>query len=105
SVFGGSVGETCGKKVTEVMDMATRVGIPVIGINDSGGARIQVAVTSLAMYSEIARRQVPLSGQSPQISILLGTSAGGAVYAPVTSDFIFAVDGRTKMFVSCPSVI
>ena len=105
SVFGGSVGETFGKKVTEVMDMATRVGIPVIGINDSGGARIQDAVTSLAMYSEIARRQVPLSGQSPQISILLGPSAGGAVYAPVTTDFLVAVDGRTQMFVTGPAVI
>ena len=71
TVYGGSVGETFGKKVMEVMDMATRIGCPVIGINDSGGARIQDAVTSLAMYSEIARRQLPLSGQSPQISILL----------------------------------
>ena len=105
SVFGGSVGETFGKKVTEVMDMATRTGIPVIGINDSGGARIQDAVTSLAMYSEIARRQLPLSGQSPQISILLGPSAGGAVYAPVTTDFLVAVEGRTQMFVTGPAVI
>jgi len=105
SVFGGSVGETFGKKVTEVMDMATRTGIPVIGINDSGGARIQDAVTSLAMYSEIARRQLPLSGQSPQISILLGPSAGGAVYAPVTTDFLVAVEGCTQMFVTGPAVI
>ena len=105
TVYGGSVGETFGKKVMEVMDMATRIGCPVIGINDSGGARIQDAVTSLAMYSEIARRQLPLSGQSPQISILLGPSAGGAVYAPVTTDFVIAVEGRTQMFVTGPAVI
>lgn len=105
TVYGGSVGESFGKKVVEVMDMATRIGCPVIGINDSGGARIQDAVTSLAMYSEIARRQLPLSGQSPQISILLGPSAGGAVYAPVTTDFVIAVEGRTQMFVTGPAVI
>lgn len=105
TVYGGSVGETFGKKVTEIMDMATRIGCPIIGINDSGGARIQDAVTSLAMYSEIGRRQMPLSGQSPQISILLGPSAGGAVYAPVTTDFLVAVDGRTQMFVTGPAVI
>ena len=105
TVFGGSVGETFGKKVVEIMDMAIRIGCPVVGINDSGGARIQDAVTSLAMYSEIARRQLPLSGQSPQISILLGPSAGGAVYAPVTTDFLVAVDKRTQMFVTGPAVI
>ncbi|WP_238596861.1 acyl-CoA carboxylase subunit beta [Corynebacterium heidelbergense] len=105
SVYGGSVGETFGKKVCEVMDMAARTGCPIIGINDSGGARIQDAVTSLAMYSEIARRQIPLSGQSPQISILLGPSAGGAVYAPIITDFVIAVEGRTQMFVTGPAVI
>lgn len=77
TVYGGSVGMTFGRKVSEVMDMAIRIGCPVIGIQDSGGARIQDAVTSLAMYSEIARRQLPLSGRSPQISIMLGKSAGG----------------------------
>lgn len=105
TVYGGSVGETFGKKVVEVMDMATRIGCPIVGINDSGGARIQDAVMSLAMYSEIGRRQLPLSGQSPQISILLGPSAGGAVYAPVTTDFVVAVEGRTQMFVTGPAVI
>lgn len=105
SVYGGSVGETFGKKVVEVMDMALRVGCPIVGINDSGGARIQDAVMSLAMYSEIARRQMPLSGVVPQISILLGPSAGGAVYAPVTTDFVVAVEGRTQMFVTGPAVI
>ncbi|MDU0479136.1 acyl-CoA carboxylase subunit beta [Staphylococcus chromogenes] len=105
TVYGGSVGETFGRKVCEVMDMAIRIGCPVIGIQDSGGARIQDAVTSLAMYSEIARRQLPLSGRSPQISIMMGKSAGGAVYAPVTTDFVVAVDGRAEMYVTGPAVI
>lgn len=105
TVFGGSVGVTFGKKVCEVMDMAIRIGCPVIGIQDSGGARIQDAVTSLAMYSEIARRQMPLSGRSPQISIMLGKCAGGAVYAPVTTDFVIAVDEEAEMYVTGPAVI
>ncbi|MEJ4100859.1 acyl-CoA carboxylase subunit beta [Corynebacterium mastitidis] len=105
TVYGGSVGVTFGRKVVEVMDMAIKIGCPVIGIQDSGGARIQDAVTSLAMYSEIARRQMPLSGRSPQISIMLGKSAGGAVYAPVTTDFVIAVDGETEMYVTGPAVI
>ena len=105
TVYGGSVGVTFGRKVTEVMEMAIKIGCPVIGIQDSGGARIQDAVTSLAMYSEIARRQLPLSGRSPQISIMLGKSAGGAVYAPVTTDFVIAVDGQSEMYVTGPNVI
>ena len=105
TVYGGSVGVTFGKKVTQVMDMAVKIGCPVIGIQDSGGARIQDAVTSLAMYSEIARRQMPLSGRSPQISIMMGKSAGGAVYAPVTTDFVIAVDEEAEMYVTGPNVI
>ncbi|MDO5076733.1 acyl-CoA carboxylase subunit beta [Corynebacterium sp.] len=105
TVYGGSVGVTFGRKVCEVMDMAIKIGCPVIGIQDSGGARIQDAVTSLAMYSEIARRQLPLSGRSPQISIMMGKSAGGAVYAPVTTDFVIAVEGRAEMYVTGPDVI
>lgn len=105
TVYGGSVGVTFGQKVTQVMDMAARIGCPVIGIQDSGGARIQDAVTSLAMYSEIARRQMPLSGYAPQISIMMGKSAGGAVYAPVTTDFVIAVDGEAEMYVTGPAVI
>ncbi|MFD2456495.1 acyl-CoA carboxylase subunit beta [Corynebacterium mendelii] len=104
TVYGGSVGVTFGKKVCEVMDMAIKIGCPVIGIQDSGGARIQDAVTSLAMYSEIARRQLPLSGRSPQISIMLGKCAGGAVYAPVTTDFVVAVEDA-EMYVTGPDVI
>ena len=105
TVYGGSVGVTFGRKVVEVMEFAIKIGCPVIGIQDSGGARIQDAVTSLAMYSEIARRQLPLSGRSPQISIMLGKSAGGAVYAPVTTDFVVAVDGQSEMYVTGPNVI
>ena len=105
TVYGGSVGVTFGRKVCEVMDMAIKIGCPVIGIQDSGGARIQDAVTSLAMYSEIARRQLPLSGRSPQISIMMGKSAGGAVYAPVTTDFVVAVDGEAEMYITGPAVI
>lgn len=105
TVYGGSVGVTFGRKVTELMEMAIKVGCPVVGIQDSGGARIQDAVTSLAMYSEIARRQLPISGRSPQISIMLGKSAGGAVYAPVTTDFVVAVDGQSEMYVTGPNVI
>lgn len=105
TVYGGSVGVTFGRKVCEIMDMAIKIGCPVIGIQDSGGARIQDAVTSLAMYSEIARRQLPLSGRSPQISIMLGKCAGGAVYAPVTTDFVIAVEGRAEMYVTGPEVI
>ncbi|EPD68436.1 acyl-CoA carboxylase subunit beta [Corynebacterium pyruviciproducens] len=105
TVYGGSVGVTFGRKVCEVMDMAIKVGCPVIGIQDSGGARIQDAVTSLAMYSEISRRQLPLSGRSPQISIIMGKCAGGAVYAPVTTDFVVAVDERAEMYVTGPAVI
>ncbi len=105
TVYGGSVGVTFGRKVCEIMDMAIKIGCPVIGIQDSGGARIQDAVTSLAMYSEIARRQLPLSGRSPQISVMLGKCAGGAVYAPVTTDFVIAVEGRAEMYVTGPDVI
>ena len=105
TVYGGSVGVTFGRKVCEVMERAIKIGCPVIGIQDSGGARIQDAVTSLAMYSEIARRQMPLSGRSPQISIMLGKCAGGAVYAPVTTDFVIAVEGNAEMYVTGPAVI
>ncbi|MHA2789996.1 acyl-CoA carboxylase subunit beta [Corynebacterium sp. S7] len=105
TVYGGSVGVTFGKKVVEVMELGIKVGCPIIGIQDSGGARIQDAVTSLAMYSEIARRQLPQSGRAPQISIMLGKSAGGAVYAPVTTDFVIAVEDQSEMYVTGPAVI
>ncbi|WP_257162106.1 acyl-CoA carboxylase subunit beta [Corynebacterium cystitidis] len=105
TVYGGSVGVTFGRKVVEVMEFAIKISCPIIGIQDSGGARIQDAVTSLAMYSEIARRQLPQSGRAPQISIMLGKSAGGAVYAPVTTDFVVAVEDQAEMYVTGPAVI
>lgn len=105
TVFGGSVGEGFGKKVCAIMDFAIKVGCPIIGINDSGGARVQDAVTSLAYYSEISKRQYPASGYVPQISIMLGKCAGGAVYAPVTTDFVVAVKDQAYMFVTGPDVI
>ena len=105
TVFGGSVGEGFGKKVCAIMDLAIKIGCPIIGINDSGGARVQDAVTSLAFYSEISRRQYPASGLVPQISIMLGKCAGGAVYAPVTTDFVVAVQDQAYMFVTGPDVI
>jgi len=105
TVFGGSVGEGFGRKVCAIMDLAIKIGCPIIGINDSGGARVQDAVTSLAYYSEISRRQYPASGQVPQISIMLGKCAGGAVYAPVTTDFVVAVQDQAYMFITGPDVI
>lgn len=104
TVFGGSVGEVFAKKVCQIMDFALKMGCPVIGINDSGGARVQEAVTALAVYSEIGRRQLPLSGLVPQISIMLGKCAGGAVYGPVTTDFVVAVED-SYMFVTGPDVV
>lgn len=104
TVFGGSVGEVFAKKVCNIMDFALKMGCPVIGINDSGGARVQEAVTALAVYSEIGRRQLPLSGLVPQISIMLGKCAGGAVYGPVTTDFVVAVED-SFMFVTGPDVV
>lgn len=105
TVFGGSVGEAFGKKVCAIMDLAIKTGCPIIGINDSGGARVQDAVTSLAFYSEISQRQYPASGFVPQISIMLGKCAGGAAYAPVTTDFVVGVQDTAYMFVTGPDVI
>src|SRR5699024_11282191 len=97
TVFGGSVGEAFGKKVCALMDFAIKIGCPIIGINDSGGARVQDAVTSLAYYSEISKRQYPASGYVPQTSIMLDKCAGGAVFAPVTPDFVEADKDQAYM--------
>lgn len=105
TVFGGSVGEMFGRKVCAIMELASRMGCPIVGINDSGGARIQDAVASLAWYAEMGRRQVPLSGVCPQISILLGKCAGGAAYQPINTDLVVAVDQQAYMFVTGPDVI
>ncbi|WP_307795667.1 acyl-CoA carboxylase subunit beta [Actinacidiphila acididurans] len=105
TVFGGSLGEMYGQKVVKVMDLALRTGCPVIGLNDSGGARIQEGVESLALYAEIVKRHVRASGVVPQISLVLGPCAGGAVYAPAITDVVVMVDGISHMFVTGPDVV
>ncbi|BCI55759.1 propionyl-CoA carboxylase subunit beta [Mycolicibacterium litorale] len=105
TVFGGSVGEMFGRKVSRLMEWVAMVGCPIIGINDSGGARIQDLATSLAWYAELGRRHELLSGLVPQISIILGKCAGGAVYSPIQTDLIVAVRDQGYMFVTGPDVI
>jgi propionyl-CoA carboxylase beta chain len=105
TVFGGSLGEVFGEKIVKVMDLALKVGCPVIGINDSGGARIQEGVAALGLYAEIFRRNVHASGVIPQISLVLGPCAGGAVYSPAITDFIVMVEKTSHMFITGPDVI
>lgn len=105
TVLGGSLGEYHAKKITELLDAAMRVKAPVIGINDSGGARIQEGVDSLSGYGEIFQRNVMASGVIPQISLVMGPCAGGAVYSPALTDFIFMVHGTSYMFVTGPEVV
>lgn len=105
TVFGGTVGEMFGRKVARLMEWCAMVGCPIVGINDSGGARIQDAVTSLAWYAELGRRHELLSGLVPQISIILGKCAGGAVYSPIQTDLVVAVRDQGYMFVTGPDVI
>ncbi|WP_016776918.1 acyl-CoA carboxylase subunit beta [Anaerophaga thermohalophila] len=105
TVFGGSLSETFAQKICKVMDMAMKVGAPVIGINDSGGARIQEGVTSLAGYAEIFERNILASGVIPQISAIFGPCAGGAVYSPALTDFIMMTEQTSYMFVTGPKVV
>lgn len=105
TVLGGSVSETHAKKICKIMDMAVQNGAPIIGINDSGGARIQEGVDSLAGYGEIFQRNVEASGVVPQISVIMGPCAGGAVYSPAMTDFIFMVKDSSYMFVTGPDVV
>src|SRR3954468_12349022 len=105
TVFGGSLGEVFGEKIVKVMDLATKIGCPLIGINDSGGARIQEGVVSLGLYGEIFRRNVHASGVIPQISLIMGPCAGGAVYSPAVTDFTVMVDQTSHMFITGPDVI
>jgi acetyl-CoA carboxylase carboxyltransferase component len=105
TVFGGSLGEVFAEKIVKVMDLAVRMGCPVIGINDSGGARIQEGVVSLGGYADIFFRNVRASGVIPQISVVLGPCAGGAVYSPAITDFIFMVRETSHMFITGPEVI
>ncbi|MDA8137155.1 MAG: acyl-CoA carboxylase subunit beta [Desulfobacteraceae bacterium] len=105
TVMGGSLGEGHSQKICKVMDLASRVGSPVIGLNDSGGARIQEGVDALAAYGEIFHRNVNASGVIPQISCMMGPCAGGAVYSPSITDFIFMVESTSNMFVTGPNVV
>jgi propionyl-CoA carboxylase beta chain len=105
TVFGGSLGEVFGEKIVKVMDLALKTGCPIIGINDSGGARIQEGVVSLGLYGEIFYRNVQASGVIPQISLIMGPCAGGAVYSPAITDFIVMVDKTSHMFITGPDVI
>ncbi len=105
TVFGGSLSEAYAEKICKVMDLAMKVGAPVIGLNDSGGARIQEGVVSLGGYADIFLRNVLASGVIPQISVILGPCAGGAVYSPAMTDFTVMVDGTSYMFVTGPNVV
>ncbi len=105
TVFGGSLSETNALKICKVMDLALKVGAPVIGLNDSGGARIQEGVASLAGYADIFLRNTLASGVVPQISAIMGPCAGGAVYSPAITDFVFMVDQTSYMFVTGPDVL
>ncbi|MBX6323301.1 MAG: acyl-CoA carboxylase subunit beta [Rhodospirillaceae bacterium] len=105
TVFGGALSEAHAEKICKIMDQAMRVGAPVIGLNDSGGARIQEGVASLAGYAEVFQRNVLASGVVPQISVIMGPCAGGAVYSPAMTDFIFMVRDSSYMFVTGPDVV
>src|SRR5262245_62529698 len=105
TVFGGSLSGAYAQKICKVMDLATRIGCPVIGLNDSGGARIQEGVESLAGYADIFLRNVLASGVVPQLSAIMGPCAGGAAYSPATTDFILMVDRTSYMFITGPEVI
>ncbi|GAB3278300.1 acyl-CoA carboxylase subunit beta [Parasphingorhabdus pacifica] len=105
TVFGGSLGEVFGEKIVKVMDLALKTGCPLIGINDSGGARIQEGVAALGLYAEIFKRNTHASGVIPQISLVVGPCAGGAVYSPAITDFTVMVDKTSHMFITGPDVI
>ena len=105
TVFGGSLSMSHARKICKVMDQAMKVGVPVVGLNDSGGARIQEGVASLAGYAEVFQRNVLASGVIPQISVIMGPCAGGAVYSPAMTDFIFMVKDSSYMFVTGPDVV
>ena len=105
TIFGGSLGEVMAEKICKVMDLAAKIGCPIVGINDSGGARIQEGVVSLGAYGEVFMRNVSCSGVIPQISLVMGPCAGGAVYSPAITDFISMVKDSSHMFITGPDVI
>ncbi len=105
TVMGGSLGEIHAQKICKVMDMAMQNGAPIIGINDSGGARVQEGIDALSGFGEIFYRNTKASGIIPQISVIMGPCAGGAVYSPAITDFVFMVDNTSQMFITGPEVI
>src|SRR5213075_1759979 len=105
TVFGGSLSETNAAKIVKIMDLAVKMGAPIVGLNDSGGARIQEGVLSLGGYADIFLRNTLASGVVPQISAIMGPCAGGAVYSPAITDFTIMVEGTSYMFVTGPDVI
>ena len=105
TVNGGTLGEVSGEKIHKVIDLAISLGIPLIGINDGGGARVQEGVVALHYYGGIFRRNVAASGVVPQISVIMGSCAGGAVYSPAITDFVFMVQGTSQMFITGPDVV
>ncbi|HEY8788424.1 MAG TPA: acyl-CoA carboxylase subunit beta [Actinopolymorphaceae bacterium] len=105
TIFGGSLGEVNGEKILKVLDLAMKVGCPIIGINEGGGARIQEGVVSLGLYGEIFRRNTLASGVIPQISLIMGAAAGGDVYSPALTDFVVMVDKTSQMFITGPEII
>src|ERR1700691_4344118 len=105
TVFGGSLGEVYGEKIVKIMDHALKTGCPIIGINDGGGARIQEGVVALGLFAEIFYRNVMASGVIPQVSLIMGPAAGGAVYSPAITDFTLMVTGTSHMFITGPDVI
>jgi propionyl-CoA carboxylase beta chain len=105
TVFGGSLGEVFGEKIVKIMDLAMKTGCPIVGMNDSGGARIQEGVVALGLYAEIFYRNVMASGVVPQLSLIMGPCAGGAVYSPAITDFTLMVDQTSHMFITGPDVI
>ncbi len=105
TVFGGALGEVFAEKIHKVMDLASSIGVPMIGLNDGAGARIQEGVVSLHSYGGIFHRNAEASGVIPQISVILGPCAGGAVYSPAMTDFIFMVQGTSHMFITGPDVV
>ena len=105
TAYGGSLGRMHAAKICKIMDKAMQQGVPVIGINDSGGARIQEGIESLAGYADIFHRNVKASGMIPQLSLVLGPCAGGAVYSPALTDFVFMVEAASYMFLTGPDVV
>jgi propionyl-CoA carboxylase beta chain len=105
TIFGGSLGEAAGNKIIKIQELALKTGVPLIGILDSGGARIQEGVIALGKYGEIFKLNTLSSGVIPQISIIMGPAAGGAVYSPALTDFVIMVDKTSNMFVTGPDVI